>query len=132
MKAGTKKRTLYVEGDLIHAETENGLISGELFSISDTLLIIDSTLVAPADIIKIHDYSRGGLAAQAQAKFIAGGIFYFLLTTVNRAGNQDDPVFTDYNAKVSGGIILAGAFFGLFKKRVYRMNKKGKLAVLIP
>lgn len=66
------------------------------------------------------------------AKLISAGVFYFLLTTVNRSGNGNDPVLTDYNAKISAGLALSGILVAKFKKRVFRLNKRSRLTVLNP
>jgi hypothetical protein len=132
IKAGTTKRVIYHTGDFIHLETANRDISGELFLISDTLLVIGEEVVYVDNIITVIDYSKGRFANNASQKLIAGSIFYFLLTTVNRVGNKNDPVFTDYNTNISLGLIVTGIIVGTFKKRKFKLDKKSRLAILNP
>lgn len=132
IKAGTKKRILFREADFIHLNVGKKKITGHLFYISDTLLLVDDLPVQPDSITKIHDYSKGNFASRMSAKLISAGVFYFLLTMVNRSGNGNDPVFTDYNAKISVGLALSGILVAKFKKRVFRLNKKSRLTVLNP
>lgn len=132
VKAGTKKRRIYYQNDFIHLEAGKKVITGELFYISDSLIIVDDYAIHPDSITKVHDYSKGSFPERLGRKLIAGGVFYFLLTTVNRAGNKDDPVLTDYNAQLSSGFVLSGIIVGQFKKRVFRLNKRSRLTVLNP
>ncbi len=131
-KAGTKKRRIYNVKDFIHVKTSSGHLSGELFSISDTLLIIADQAVHPDSILKVYDYSKGNFANALSKKLMAAGVFYFVLTTVNRTTNKDDPVFTDYNAQISAGLVAAGILVDPLKRRVFRMKRKGRLVVLNP
>ena len=132
IKAGTKKRRIYKQGEFIHLEVGKKEYMGELFYISDSLLIIDEHVVIPDSVTKIYDYSKGNFPTRFSQKLIAGGVFYFFLTTVNRAGNKDDPVFTEYNGKVSTALILSGIIVGQFKKRAFRLNKRSRMTVLNP
>ena len=132
IKAGTKKRRLYHEGDFIHLNIGKREVTGHLFYISDTLLLVDDLPVNPDSVTKIHDYSKGNFASRMSAKLVSAGVFYFLLTTINRSGNGDDPVFTDYNAKISAGLALSGILIAKFRKRVFKLDKTSRLTVLNP
>jgi len=132
IKAGTKKRTIYHNGDFIHLETASREITGDIFLITDSILVIGEEVVFTDSITTIIDYSKGHFASNASQKLVAGGIFYFLLTTVNRLGNKNDPVFTDYNTNISLGLIVSGIIVGTFKKRKFYLNKNSRLTVLNP
>jgi len=132
IKAGTKKRIIYHIGDFIHLETNTREISGDLFLITDSLLVIGEEVVLTDSITTVIDYSKGRFATNANQKLISGGIFYFILTTVNRLGHKDDPIFTDYNINISLGLIVSGIIVGTFKKRKFYLNKNSRLTVLNP
>jgi len=132
LKPGTSKRIIYENGDFIHLMVGEKEVTGDLFYISDSLLIIGSEIVYPDSISMVIDYSKGNFPTRLSQKLIAGGIFYLLLTTVNRIGNKDDPVFTEYNLKISGGLALSGIIVGLFKKRKFKLNKNSQLTILNP
>ena len=132
IKAGTKQRRIYHVGEHIELKYEKKMLKGELFYISDSTLIVEDKIIPTTSIRLVRDSPSGNFQNRLGKKLVATGIFYFCITTINRTGNGNYPLFVKDNLSVSLGFIFTGLVLRKLNTHIYRINNKCKLTVLSP
>ena len=130
-KSNMRKNFKYYEGDHIAIGIKgDSLITGTLTACYDSLIIIDNIFRLSISDIKFIKGSRGAFGFFSEL-FYKAGIPYFIITTINRSVNHDQPVFTNSNLIISSSLIAAAVLSHIFATKRYQINKgKWKLKVL--
>jgi len=132
IKADTKKRRIYHAGEYIELKYDKKILKGELFYISDSIFIVKDQIVPTTDIRLIRDSPAESFQNRLGKKLVGSGILYFCVTTINRAGNNNNPLIVDGNLSVSIGFIFTGLVLRKLNTHIYRINNKCRLTVLKP
>ena len=130
-KRGKVKRVKYYEGEFIRLKThDKQLIRGVITRINDSSFFVESKQVQLNAVSKVFNTQKlYGINLMGNVFFIAGS-GYVTLDSFNRLINNDNPVFNEQSAKVSGYLLGAGLVCYLIANRGYKISKKRPLKII--
>ncbi|MBN3036408.1 MAG: hypothetical protein JW861_12550 [Bacteroidales bacterium] len=127
------KRFIYREGEMIRLMVIDGTrVSGEIKGIGDSTMHISDYGEVPYSRISMVCRRSRGFSLLSEV-FLKAGIPYFLISTLNRGINNDQPVVPEETIWISSGLTVTGLLFCPLSVRKFRVEGgRWKLVTLLP
>jgi len=130
-KSGRVKRVRYYKGELIKLNISSGeRIFGTIDSISDSSFTVEGKPIELKEVTRIYNTQKLAGFKFFSGFFIKGGFAYLPLVTVNRAINNDDPIFRKQAAIISGSLLSTGLIFKAIANKSYKISAKRPLKII--
>ena len=130
-KTGRGRIFMFYTNDQIKISTTSNLkIEGSIYQITDSSVIVNyGTEIFLKDISRIYK-KRWGYNF-LQKLFLASGLFYISLSTLNGIINNDDPLVPKESLMISGGLVIAGILLTPLTTRTFKVSpEKWKVKIL--
>lgn len=123
------KRIKFYEQDkiIVKVKTYRNKFKGTIFSLRDTALVLDSTVILYKDIEKIIVDNNNSLTKVAERFLGYSGIGYMALDALNNAINNNKPVVNPRTIAIGLGLIVTGQAIKLLSIKHYKINSRHRI-----
>ena len=128
-KARTIKRIKFYEQDKITLKVKDykTKFRGTIYNLSDTSLILDSTLILYKDIEKIIVDNNNSLTKVASAFLMGAGGGYITLDALNNLINSNVPIVNPRTVVIGAVLIVSGQMIKWLSIKHYTINKNHRI-----
>ena len=121
----------YLNQPILLKTDSNEVMTGRIMLMTYAFIRIDTTLVLLSEIKKVFlpEKRRGWKFFKSVGRYVGFG--FLAISSINRAINNEGPVFDDRTLKVAYISIGSSLFFDLFDYKKVTLNKRNYVDVIV-